>query len=126
MDARAEAFVETQENGGIEVTQRGTLPAGDDRRHPPRVLGEWRVSDRVHAGIEAVKVPADRPPPDRAVAHPDREELAAAHHPMLPRRNPRQPHLRVCAENWAPPACFFLHTPRVPGWVLREGCECYG
>ena len=76
--------------------------------------------------MKAVKVAPRHPAANGVVVDPDRDELAPAHHAMLPRGDPGEPRIGVCAEKLALRASFFLHTPRVAGWVLREGDECYG
>jgi hypothetical protein len=84
------------------VTQGGALPAGDDSGHPAGFLGERDMPDRVHTGVKAVQVGPRDPTPDRGIVDPYGDELAPAHHRVLPRRDPREPHVRVCAENLSP------------------------
>jgi hypothetical protein len=76
--------------------------------------------------MKAVKGAPSDPDADPVVGDPDRDELAPAHHAMLPRGDPREPRIGMCAEKLGLRPSFLLHTPRVAGWVLREGDECCG
>ena len=126
VDEPAEEVVEAPEDGCIEVTQGGALPAGDDSGHPSCLLRERDMPDRVHTGVKAVKVAARHPAPDRR-----RRSIPIARSCRRP-TTPcclaaiRASRISGCALKISRSARFFLHTPSVAGGVLRVGDLCEG
>jgi hypothetical protein len=57
------------------------------------------------------------PAGDLPIRHPESEELPAAYHPVLPRRNARHPQPGVCAADCTASVRFMPHTPMVAGVV---------
>jgi hypothetical protein len=72
------------ERGGTAMAQHGPLAAREHRGHPTSLAGEGGVADRVHAAVHSMQ--SFRPDSllDRPPAEPERLELPAGDHPVLP------------------------------------------
>jgi hypothetical protein len=81
-------------NGSTEVTQGGTVSAGQHRGHEASVTRERQMANGVHALVHTMKPPPPHPPVDRVLAQPKCDELRAPNHPMLPPRELRNRPIR--------------------------------
>src|SRR5690349_4128790 len=73
------------EGGGALMAEDGIGPAGQDRRHPPALLGQIGAADCVHASMHWMETADVHPVPDRIVGIAKRRELEEGNDPVLPR-----------------------------------------
>jgi hypothetical protein len=74
------------ENGCTEVAQSGSLSARQHGCHESTVTSERQMPHCVHAPVHRMKPPLLHPPLDCVPGYPQRDELGALHHAMLPPR----------------------------------------
>jgi hypothetical protein len=71
------------------VAENGTLAACEHGGEPPPLLGNPRMTDRIHAAVDQMQSPGRHTAIDHPRADPYLEQLKARHHPVLPRRQGR-------------------------------------
>ena len=77
------------EGGRGAVAQDGAVAGGEHRRHPPRLVPEGAMADRVDPAMQSMQPSCPGAVLDRARAEPDRAELPRGHHAVLAHRQRR-------------------------------------
>lgn len=71
------------------MTQRRSITAGQNRRHPAPMLAEAFVPPRVYAAVDAGEQPSRDAILERLPPHPETRQLLPRHDAMLSRRESR-------------------------------------
>jgi hypothetical protein len=68
------------------VTQHSARPTGENRRHPPPEPRKAAIADRIDAVMNAMQPLLVEPLGNRASPEPERHQLSACNHAVLPLR----------------------------------------
>jgi hypothetical protein len=90
---RAAVLVDLPQGGRIEVTEDGTLPTPHHGGDPSRLARALDVTNAEDTAVEPHQPAGFDAAPQGAAADPDGSELPMCDHPMLPPRDPREPHI---------------------------------